>query len=104
MSGKKISRRDFLQRTAIIGGAAMMPSMAMGFNAGAAPSPRKVGPNDKVDVALIGIGNRGNEVAKQFKATGLCNVVALCDVDMGAKQTREIEEMFPGVPKYKVFR
>ena len=104
MSGKKISRRDFLQRTAIIGGAAMMPSMAMGFNAGAAPSPRKVGPNDKVDVALIGIGNRGNEVAKQFKATGLCNVVALCDVDMGAKQTREIEEMFPGVPKYKDFR
>ena len=104
MSGKTISRRDFLQRAAVIGGAAMMPSMAMGFNGNAAPTPRKVGANDKVNVALIGIGNRGNEVSKQFNATGLCNVVALCDVDMGAKHTREIEAMFPGVPKYKDFR
>ena len=104
MSGKNISRRDFLQRAAVIGGAAMMPSMAMGFNGKTTPSPRKVGANDKVNVALIGIGNRGNEVSKQFHATGLCNVVALCDVDMGAKQTREIESMFPGVPKYKDFR
>lgn len=104
MSGKNISRRDFLQRAAVIGGAAMMPSMTMGFNGKTSPAPRKVGANDKVNVALIGIGNRGNEVSKQFHATGLCNVVALCDVDMGAKQTREIESMFPGVPKYKDFR
>ena len=104
MSGKNISRRDFLQRAAVLGGAAMMPSVAMGFDRKSVPSPRKVGANDKVDVALIGIGNRGNEVAKQFKATGLCNVVALCDVDMGSKQTQEIESMFPGVPKYHDFR
>ena len=104
MSGKNISRRDFLQRAAVIGGAAMMPSMAMGFNGGSSPSPRKVGANDKVNVALIGIGNRGNEVSKQFISTGMCNVVALCDVDMGAKQTQEIESMCPGVPKYKDFR
>ena len=104
MSGKNISRRDFLQRAAVIGGAAMMPSMTMGFNGKTSPAPRKVGANDKVNVALIGIGNRGNEVSKQFHATGLCNVIALCDVDMGAKQTREIESMFPGVPKYKDFR
>ena len=104
MSGHRISRRDFLQKAAIIGGAAMLPSMAMGFDRKAQPAPRKVGANDKVNIALIGIGNRGNEVAKKFKATGLCNVVALCDVDMGAKQTREVEAMFPGVPKYKDFR
>lgn len=81
-----------------------MPSVAMGFNGGSSPSPRKVGANDKVNVALIGIGNRGNEVSKQFISTGMCNVVALCDVDMGAKQTQEIESMCPGVPKYKDFR
>ena len=65
MSGKNISRRDFLQRAAVIGGAAMMPSVAMGFNGGSSPSPRKVGANDKVNVALIGIGNRGGTMTAQ---------------------------------------
>ena len=70
MSGKNISRRDFLQRAAVLGGAAMMPSVAMGFDRKSVPSPRKVGANDKVDVALIGIGNRGNEVAKSSRLPG----------------------------------
>ena len=86
----------------------MIPSLLMGGNAGAgnkrvAP-PKVVGANEKVGVALIGIGNRGAEVAKEFRKTGLCDVVALCDVDMGAKHTQEIEAMFPGVPKYRDFR
>lgn len=81
MADKKISRRSFLQSTALIGGAAMIPSLLMGGNAGAgnkrvAP-PKVVGANEKVGVALIGIGNRGAEVAKEFHKTGLCDVVAL---------------------------
>ncbi|MCM1176391.1 MAG: Gfo/Idh/MocA family oxidoreductase [Clostridium sp.] len=106
MLDKKISRRSFLHDAAMIGGAAMMPSIAMA----AAPSDRKgsrarkVGANDKVNVALVGIGNRGADVSKEFYRTGLCNVVALCDADMGARHTREIESMFPGVPKYRDFR
>lgn len=35
MADKKISRRSFLQSTALIGGAAMIPSLLMGGNAGA---------------------------------------------------------------------
>ena len=104
MAQDKISRRDFLQKAAVIGGVAMMPSIVMGREGKRTASPKVVGANDRVNMALIGIGNRGNEVAKKFKETGLCNVVALCDVDMGAKQTREVEAMFPGVPKYKDFR
>lgn len=109
MSEKKMSRRSFLQNAALLGGAAMVPSLVMGGNSAngkkrKSPSPKVIGANDKVDLALIGIGNRGAEVAKEFHKTGLCNVVALCDVDMGAKQTREIEAMFPGVPRYQDFR
>lgn len=82
----------------------MMPSVADAFNGIHTVSPRVRGANDRVDVALIGIGNRGNEVAKQFKATGMCNVVALCDADMGSAATREVESMYPRVPKYRDFR
>jgi predicted dehydrogenase len=63
-----------------------------------------VAPSDKVNLACIGIGNRGNEIIKALHQTGLCNIVALCDVDMGAKQTLEVMNMFPKAKKYQDFR
>ncbi|RZK59303.1 MAG: Gfo/Idh/MocA family oxidoreductase, partial [Pedobacter sp.] len=36
--------------------------------------------------------------------TGLANVVALCDVDMGAPQTLQILKQFPDVPRFQDFR
>ncbi len=36
--------------------------------------------------------------------TGLCNIVALCDVDMGAPQTLKVLEKFPDVPRFQDFR
>ena len=63
MADKKMSRRSFLQNTALIGGAAMIPSLLMGGNAGSGTKkmapPKVVGANEKVGIALIGIGNRG---------------------------------------------
>ena len=63
-----------------------------------------VSANDRVNIAFIGIGNRGGEIAKELYNTGLCNVVALCDVDMGAKHTQELISMFPKVPRFQDFR
>ncbi len=63
-----------------------------------------VAPSNKVNLACIGIGNRGNEIIKQLHQTGLCNIVALCDVDMGAKQTLEVINMFPNAKKFQDFR
>jgi predicted dehydrogenase len=63
-----------------------------------------VAPSDKVNLACIGIGNRGNEIIKALHQTGLCNIVALCDVDMGAKQTLEVMNMFPKAKKFQDFR
>ncbi len=61
-------------------------------------------PSGKVNIAFIGIGNRGGQIAKALHATGLANVVALCDTDMGAPATRDIINQFPDVPRFQDFR
>lgn len=63
-----------------------------------------VGANGKVNLACVGIGFRGAEIIKEFAKTGLANIVALCDIDMGAKHTQEIMAMFPDAPRFKDFR
>jgi len=59
---------------------------------------------EKVRLACVGIGNRGAEVIKALNATGLAEVVALCDADLGAKHTQSILKMFPNVPRFQDFR
>ena len=63
------SRRDFL-RTALATGALMpfgiRPLFAQG--SGAAPS-------GKVNLACVGIGNRGADIIHEFAKTGLANIV-----------------------------
>lgn len=101
---KNISRRSFLKDAALASAALVAaPSMISG-NARAAARKKSYGPNDKVNLALIGIGNRGAEDAKFFDETGLCNVVALCDVDLGARHTQKVMGMFPNVPTFKDWR
>jgi predicted dehydrogenase len=63
-----------------------------------------VGANEKVNLACVGIGFQGGEIIKEFAKTGLANVVALCDVDMGAKHTQEVMSMFPKARRFKDFR
>jgi hypothetical protein len=62
------------------------------------------GANSKVNLACVGIGNRGGEIIKEFVKTGHANIVALCDVDMGAKQTLPILKQFPDAPHFQDFR
>ena len=49
-------------------------------------------------------GHRGGSITKSLHKTGLTNIVALCDVDMGAPHTQEVIEMFPDVPRFQDFR
>jgi hypothetical protein len=88
------SRRHFL-KTALATGAlaplGMRPLFAQGSSG-------------KVNLACIGIGNRGAEIIKEFAKTGLANIVALCDVDMGAKQTLPILKQYPDAPRFQDFR
>jgi len=92
-----LSRRSFISRTAMAGGAMLLSNSVLG-------QIKLAGANERVNLAGIGIGNRGGEIIKELYKTGLCNIVALCDIDMGAKQTQELIAMFPNVPRYQDFR
>jgi len=95
-SEKTNGRREFLKKGALaIGGLSILPSNVI-FG--------KILPGEKVNLAGIGIGNRGGEIIKALYETGLANIVALCDVDLGAPHTQSVLEMFPDVPRFQDFR
>lgn len=100
-------RRDFLKKSAVAFGAlTILPShFIFAKNPLTKTGMQKTfAPNEKVNLACVGIGHRGEQVVKALHATGLANIVALCDVDMGAKHTQEIIKMFPDVPRFQDFR
>lgn len=61
-------------------------------------------PSDKVNLACCGIGNQGGSDMNIMYNTGLCNIVALCDTDMGAPHTLNQIKKFPGIPRYRDFK
>lgn len=61
-------------------------------------------PSEKVNLACCGIGNQGGSDINIMYNTGLCNIVALCDTDMGAAHTLNQIKKFPDVPRYRDFR
>jgi predicted dehydrogenase len=67
-------------------------------------SGKNVTGNERVNVAFIGIGNRGEQVLEDVIRTNLANIVALCDVDMGAPHTQKAIGLFPNARKFKDFR
>ena len=87
------TRRQFIKNAAFASAGLAMSGMTTRMNA--ASYNRIVGANNKVNLAHIGIGNRGWEIINDFDKTGLANVVALCDVDMGAEQTKKAIAKFP---------
>lgn len=95
------SRRSFLKQAMLASAAAATPGILM---AKARSLPRIIGANEKVNLACIGIGNRGGEILREFHKTGLCNIVALCDVDMGAPHTQASLKLLPDVPRFQDFR
>ncbi len=67
-------------------------------------SPRYTSPNDKLNVAFCGIGNRGGQIFQDFMNTGMINNVAMCDTDMGAEHTQASLKAHPDVPRFQDFR
>jgi len=72
----KNSRREFIKTTT-----ASSAGLAVGLNTFASEKPARVfGPNDKIRVGFIGIGNRGSQLLSFFMQQPDCEVAALCDV------------------------
>ena len=78
--------------------------LATGTLATFSPHLLRAAPGDKVRLACIGIGNRGADVIRDLHKTGLAQIVALCDTDMGARHTDAISRLFPDVPRFQDFR
>lgn len=84
-----LNRRRFLQQASLAAGAVL-----------AAPAWLSAkSPNDKLNVAIIGYGNRGMSNAREMKSE---NIVAVCDVNEQFLDAA-VEKM-PGARKYVDFR
>ncbi len=90
--GTKISRRDFMNRAVAVAAFTIVPQNVLGGKAFAAPS-------DKLNIACIGIGGRGEA---NLKGVGGENIVALCDVDM--RRVGKVFEDYPKAKRYTDFR
>lgn len=91
-----LDRRQFLARSLAAGAAAVLPGALPG--AGARARERQL------NVAFVGIGNRGNDLVKTFAADPLVKLAAFCDVDLLGPHTAETRQMFPAVPRFQDFR
>ena len=94
------TRRDFLKNTMLLSAGLTVG----GVNLSAAGQKRVSGANRRINLACVGIGNRGGEILNEFDKTGLANIVALCDVDMGAPHTQANMAKFPSARQFKDFR
>jgi predicted dehydrogenase len=98
-----MNRRNFLKNTSLIAGGLLISNLNVSC-AKNQHKPRKIPANEKVNLACIGIGNRGADIIKELFNTGHCNIVALCDTDMGAAHTLDIINKFPDAPHFQDFR
>ncbi|MBI5706625.1 MAG: Gfo/Idh/MocA family oxidoreductase [Armatimonadetes bacterium] len=96
-----MDRRTFLRAALAAGTYALLPAGVFGA---VGQGRRRIGPNDKVNLACCGIGNRGADIIRALNATGIANVVALCDTEIGAPRTQAILKEFPNLPHFRDFR
>ncbi len=87
-----INRRRFLYTTSAVAGGLLLPASYVH----AAPRPRRVSPNDKLNIAAIGAGG---QAATDINGCAAENIVALCDVD-----EKRLAERAAKFPKAKLFR
>ena len=105
MKSNESSRRLFLKQSLTLTAAAAFPTILVKAVSGAvAPVQGLAGASERVNLACCGIGNRGGEIIQALYDTGLANIVALCDVDMGAPHTLATIGKFPDVPRFQDFR
>lgn len=104
----KINRRGFLRQATLMGAAVAGSSLLIpdlfGNTTRSMSKPRKIGSNERVNIACVGIGNRGEQIIGDFEKTGLANVVALCDTDMGAPHTTKVMAKYPTAKRFQDFR
>jgi predicted dehydrogenase len=87
----RITRRQMIRSSALAGAGVWMAAGTAGA--------RSASPNEKLNVACVGIGGRGESNVNGVAGE---NLVALCDCD--DKRAAAAHKKFPNVKKYKDFR
>ena len=91
-----MNRRHFLKSLAAAGAVQLLPGC---FSAKAYRA------NGKVRLAAIGCGAQAWYDIRQFaKHADICEIVALCDTDIGAPHTLSALKAYPDVPRFQDFR
>ncbi len=95
-STSTFTRRQFLGRTTLAAGAATLAFPYVG---------RVLGANERINVACIGVGNKGDSDSSDANHCG-GNIVAICDVDKRtlARKARQFEQKFPDLKQYQDYR
>lgn len=96
---KNISRRNFIQQSAMVTAGAIVASSPLLANIPDSKNKKKVSANEKLNIVGIGIGGRGGGVISQLKSQ---NIIALCDVDWKYAANKFNE--FPDAKRYKDYR
>ncbi|MCX6911527.1 MAG: Gfo/Idh/MocA family oxidoreductase [Verrucomicrobia bacterium] len=92
LRSRPISRRSFLAATGAITTFMALPAHVLG-RAG------ETSPNNKLNIAGIGVGGQGSHDVDQFSSE---NIVALCDVDEA--HAARVFKKYPNAKRYKDFR
>jgi predicted dehydrogenase len=89
------SRRKFIRNSAVAGaGFFIVPRHVIGRGF--------IAPSDKLRIAAIGAGGKGQDDLANFAKSPNVNIVALCDVD--DRQAVKSRQSFPNATYYKDFR
>ncbi len=89
------SRRNFIKNTAVAAvGFYIIPRHVMGRG--------YIAPSDKLNIAGIGVGGKGEGDLAEFAKSPKVNIVSLCDVD--DRQAKKSRETFSKATYYKDFR
>ncbi|MEE9602583.1 MAG: Gfo/Idh/MocA family oxidoreductase, partial [Thermoguttaceae bacterium] len=70
----------------------------------AADAPAKPGPNETLNLALIGCGNRGRQLVREFQKVDGARVIAVCDVERSRMLQARKEAGGSKVATYHDFR
>ncbi len=84
-----LSRRDFVKSAAVFSSITFIPSSVFGAN-------------ERVNVALVGIGGKGVNTLKNIN--GHCNLVAFADCDDNPDRSGVSRRAYPDIPLYRDFR
>jgi len=87
-----VSRREFLRRTSLAAGTVALTFPYVG---------RVLGANDRINIACIGVGGKGDSDSGHAAACG-GNIVAICDVDQNTLDKKA--KQFPQAKKFNDYR